>query len=284
MQTILIIAAVVVVILVYLLLARKRLMSPERFAEAVRRRLVSHHPGVSVKSAEGFDWVVDVSGDETSVFLHNIYAAYRQFPMHFEEMVDRFIKGVITSREDTSELAWEDAKPRLLPCLKPQLYLDQARQLSVGDSTIDKLIVFDYKRDLRTLIAIDSELTMSFANSDNLEKWGVTKDELLQVAIDNLSKLTAPHWAEATERAREHGVFAFALHDGYDASRILLPDFYERASRALGADRLLVGVPNRDFVCAIAENAPWRDKFTEQNRRDAENYDHPISPDPVSLP
>lgn len=282
MQAIVIIAVLVVAVVVYKIVSRKRVMSPEQFIEAVRQRILTNHANVSIKSADGFDWTLEIDGQQTQVFLNNTYARYTQYPAHFNMIVDHIINSFST-HEDTSELSWEDAKRRLFPCLKPWQYLEDSRQLPGGADAVDKLVVFDYDYNLKIIIAVDSETTMSFVNLDQLKSWGISKDELLRLSIENLSKLTAPHWAGATELAQNNGIFAFATHDGYDASRILLPDFYERASRALGSENLLVGIPNRDFIAAIPANAPWKDNFQKQVRSDAESYDHAILPDVITL-
>lgn len=283
MKAIMIVAVLVIAILLYRFVNRKRVMSPEQFVVAVRQRILSDHQNVTIKSADGFDWTLEIEGQPIQIYLNNTYARYCQYPAHFDAIVDNLIHAM-SARQDITGLTWEDAKSHLIPCLKSAQYLLDTRRLPGGIAMVDNLVILDYRHGLKILIAIDSEMAMSFANLEQLKRWGVSKDDLLRVSIENLSKLTAPHWVEATQRAQEKGFFAFATHDGYDASRILLPDFYERASRALGCKKLLVGIPNRDFISAIPEDAPWKDRFCKQVRSDAESYDHAISPDVITMP
>lgn len=284
MQAILIIIAILVILVViYKIYIRKRVMTPGQFIEAARQRIISDHPNVSIISIFGFNWTLEIEGKQNNIYFDNTYALYCRFPDQFNDIIDHFIRAM-SNPEDVEILSWDDAKHRLLPSLKSQYYIEDLRYMPGGATVADNLVVCDYNYGLKILIAIDSEMSISFATTKQLENWGVSKDELLRISIDNLSKLTAQLWVEATLRAQKSGVFAFATYDGYDASRILLPDFYERASRALGSNELLVGIPNRDFICAIPKNAPWKDKFCKQIQSDAQSCDHPITPDPITLP
>ncbi len=283
MQTIIIIAVLAILAVVYILATRKRVMSPEQFAEAVKQRIASNHPNITIKSTDGFNWVLEIENEERQWFLDNTYARYRQEPDDFDPLVDYMLDS-ISEMEDPVDISWEEAKPRLLPSLKSDQYFIDNLKLPGGAEMIEKLVSFDYVKDLKITIAIDSEMSMSFVNKQQLESWGVSKEDLLNTAIENLSKLTAQHWAEATRMAQENGLFAFMTHDGYDASRILLPDFHERASRALGCERILVGIPNRDFIAAIPENAPGKEKFCKQVRQDSEHYDHAVTSEIIALP
>src|SRR5690606_35857472 len=44
-----------------------------------------------------------------------------------------------------------------------------------------------------------------------------------------------------------------ASGDSYDASRLMLPELYNKLSEVLGPN-LLVGVPNRDFMIVLTED------------------------------
>lgn len=278
-----VLAAVVTAAIVSRRASSKRLMTPEQFAEAVKLRIRTHHPDVTIKRADGFELVLTFKGKDSPIYLNNSYATYRHDPIHFDENVDRLVRVLLETREP--DLTWTQARPRLFPALKPQQYLDQTRLLKGGSEAVDDLVVLGYRGDLRILLAIDFDASMTFATKSKLRKWGVTPDEALKCAVENLSKLTAPHWAEATEQARQKGFFAFDVRDGYDSSRLLLPDFCERASRALGCTRMAVGIPIRDLIIAVpAENANQVDRVRNVVMDTYSTGDHPITPDLIFLP
>lgn len=279
MKVAIIIAAIAVVILVYKYTTARKVMSPEQFCVAVKDRITKVYPNITIESIDGFDWKLIVDGEPRQIYLDNTYARYRHYPDQFDDLIDRFLQmlGTTNAVEITT---WLDAKPRLFPCLKSAEYLENYRKMTSGND----LVVMDYREGFKIIFAIDSDDSMAFVSISQLNDWGTSMEELLQISIDNLAKLTAPYWVEATQQAMEHGLFVFSIQDGYDASRILLPDFYERVSRALDYDKLLVGIPTRDFLSAIPQNAPWKNKFHKQIQSDYESFDHPVSPELIPMP
>ena len=81
---------------------------------------------------------------------------------------------------------------------------------------------------------------MSQVNGQQLERWGVDFDEAMDVALDNLRKLT-------TEGLRPiaAGVWQSPWRDNYDASRILLTDLITACD--VEGDPVVM-VPNRDTL------------------------------------
>lgn len=276
------VAAIVVIIVVVLVLRKKRLLTQAQFAEAVKQRIAQAHPGIHVLKADGLAFTISKDGKETGIYWDNAYAVYRNNPNFCSEIIDDFLKGM-TSRPEPPQ-TWAEAKPKLMPSLRARVYLEEAKKLPGGAETVEKAVVLDYNEELCILIAIDSELTIAFATKDQLSQWGVSPEQALDVAIENLGKVTGPLWPDATETAHKYGIFAFNTLDGYDASRVLLPDFYQRASQALESDRIVVGVPNRDYVVAMSVDNPVLGKHIEKIKKDFADYDHPISPNLIHLP
>lgn len=276
------IGAVVLIVIAVLALKKKRLMTPAQFAEAVRQRIAEAHSEIDIKEATGLQFILTKEDKDITVFWDNAYAVYRQNPGYCTQIIDDFLKGMTNRPEPPKTL--EEAKSKLLPSLRSRQYVADARKLPGGMETVEKLVVLDHSEELCILIAIDSELTISFAQKEQLEGWGVSPQQALEIAVKNLGKLTGPLWPDATEVARKHGFFAFNTMDGYDASRLLLPDFCQRACQALGCDRIAVGVPNRDYIAAFPVDSPVLAKHAEKMKQDFAQYDHAISPNLIYLP
>ncbi len=270
------------VMLVAFFLGRRARITPEKFVEAVNARLVEAHPDLKVIETNGFEMKIEKDGEAHTVFWDNAYMVYVRNPGYCNEIIDDFLKALTGKPELPA--TWDEARSRLLPSLKSRAYLEEVGKMANGAEFVEKLVVLDYKGDLCVFIAIDSELTVAFATKDQLADWGVSAEHALEVAIENLGKLTGPLWPDAVETASKSGYFAFNTLDGYDASRLLLPDFYERASRALGCTRIAVGTPNRDFIIAYPADNPALDKVAGKVRADYQSYDHAISPDMIHLP
>ena len=97
--------------------------------------------------------------------------------------------------------------------------------------------------------------------------------------MKNLAAKTGPLWEAALNKARKSGIFMFAALDGYDASRILLPDLYDRAGRALNSEKIVVVIPSRDLLMAL----PYKDQETDRKLKQETDKQytqasHPVSP------
>jgi uncharacterized protein YtpQ (UPF0354 family) len=86
-------------------------------------------------------------------------------------------------------------------------------------------------------IAYDGEFNVMRLNDATLKQWGVTLDDALDVAVDNLRLQSSKPWL-----ALQNGVFLSQFGDFYDASRLLLTDVLYRQPIA-GAP--VVMAPNR---------------------------------------
>lgn len=89
-------------------------------------------------------------------------------------------------------------------------------------------------------------------NGDHLLSWGVQPAAIQEAAMRNLATWSASApWTD--EVSGERRLLSSDTGDGWDASRILLPDVALRLAAELGpAGRVLVGIPERHLLVAGA--------------------------------
>jgi uncharacterized protein YtpQ (UPF0354 family) len=87
-------------------------------------------------------------------------------------------------------------------------------------------------------------------NADHLLTWGVTPGAIQDAALQNLATWSSTAaWTD--EVSGERRLLSSDTGDGWDASRILLPDVLDKIGRELGsAGRVLVGLPERHLLIA----------------------------------
>jgi uncharacterized protein YtpQ (UPF0354 family) len=97
-------------------------------------------------------------------------------------------------------------------------------------------------------------------NGDHVLSWGVPVAQIQEVALRNLASWSAgAAWTD--EVSGERRLISSDTGDGWDASRILLPEVIDRLSSELGsAGRVLIGVPERHLLTAGALR-PGDDEF-----------------------
>ncbi|HYG59031.1 MAG TPA: DUF1444 family protein [Symbiobacteriaceae bacterium] len=118
-----------------------------------------------------------------------------------------------------------------------------------------------------------------YVEYQELRDWGVSHTTVHVTAVRNLERLTLGK--RVNKLAAPDGsrpMFIWHLEDGYDAARILLPDWLGDFAGAVEG-RLLVGVPHRNWLVAFGDGDP--DMVDVIRRRVATEYktaDFPVSP------
>jgi uncharacterized protein YtpQ (UPF0354 family) len=250
-------AIVAVAIIVWAVVAhmrKARVMSQEEFQAAFKEKIEKEHPDVRIESESDFGFDLQVKGKPHRMNLANAYAIYARDPNAFEEIVRRHLSIVDSSRADVADMSWEEVKGRVLPVIKPEDYVEAAREEMAKAGSDADPVVLDYREGLKIMVVIDFPESMATCNVGQLANWGLSKEQLLETALRNLAVTTAPHWPTVVPDEAQNALI-FEVNDGYDASRILLPDFYERASRYLNCPRIAVGIPCRDLLIALPANA-----------------------------
>ena len=161
-------------------------------------------------------------------------------------------------RADAPEHDWSAARTRIFPLLRAAdtegVDPDHVHELSLVDSVANTQPV---KRPgpagLTIVYGIAADGFAILVNAEHLLSWGIGGAELDSVARENLSAWSdGAEWMEERENARQ--LLSSSTCDGYDASRLLLPEalvrIAELATGSARGTRVLVGVPDRDLLVA----------------------------------
>ncbi|MFZ6653855.1 hypothetical protein [Undibacterium sp. TJN19] len=190
-----------------------------------------------------------VVGDNAShvLNLHNAYRDYCAVPKHQRDTV--LLKYTAGLKIEGIPDDFASAKAHLMPSLKPR---GQGEYLRLTSKIQDKEMSYDaaalpFSDDAVLMLAYDTEHSMALVNKSNYESWGVTMEQALAAALDNLRDRTADHFVDLG-----HGLVAGVWDDAYDSSRILLHDLAYRAN--CGSDPVMM-IPSRGRFLLTASNA-----------------------------
>jgi hypothetical protein len=180
----------------------------------------------------------------------------------------------------TAEHSWEAAAPILYPVLRPAgtpgLHLATLTTPSSAAGNADPLLD-DGPVDLEIAYVITAVGFDVLANGDHLAAWSVSPATLREAAFRNLAAWAADaSWSIDADGRRR--VISSDTGDGWDASRILLPDAIAHLEGELGGpgDRVLVGLPARHLLLAATlhgddpEFAPLFAEFVQDYAGDSD--------------
>jgi hypothetical protein len=171
----------------------------------------------------------------------------------------------------TPEHDWSAARDHVFPALRPDgthgTALDDLDELRLQHEGMKKhaLPVLDPGPAGLSIVYVLREPAYDVVvNAEHLLTWGIEAQALRDAAMGNLSawSATAP-WTEELDGSRR--LLSSDTGDGGDAARILLPEVRQHlAGQCGGPARVLVGLPDRDFLIAgsLQPNDPgFADQF-----------------------
>lgn len=176
------------------------------------------------------------------LFLENGYREYCNAPAELREQhLRRLVRGWGLARPTIPE-EFEDVKPDLLPVVRPRAYFELTRlriQLEGGPAPN-----WPYQTlgdHLAAALVYDLPDAMQSVDQANLDAWGVSFYEAMEVARENLAQMPCNFLGP------EHGegLYVSACGDNYDASRLLSLDAI-RQMRVKGDPVAMA--PNRDTL------------------------------------
>jgi hypothetical protein len=118
-----------------------------------------------------------------------------------------------------------------------------------------------------------------YVTYQDLRDWGVTHTTVHVTAVRNLQRKTAgARFNKLDTPQGDRPMFIWHLEDGYDAARILLPDWLAEFGDAVPG-RLVLGVPHRNWLVAFGDADPELVRVVKR-RVESEHHsaDFPVSP------
>jgi len=216
-------------------------------------------------------------GDESlQVNLTNTYREYMAAPSaERKSIVSRFIRSWIEGRKGIPE-EFEDAAHDLLPGIRGRstyelLKLQMRAQGNTGFQWPYRVIADHYGAGL----IYDLPHAMSQINGQQLARWGVEFDEAMDVALDNLRKISEQGFAPLAP-----GVWKSTWRDNYDPSRLLLGELI--AAHDVEGDPVVM-VPNRDTLLLTGADDEVGQGIMAAAAEEATRQPRPIHTMPIRL-
>jgi len=253
-----------------------RLLDLESFTAHVEA--ATQDAGFAVEKCEGSVLYVILHGRQPlRCDLKRAYRAYKASPRRLDDIVRAHLEALRHVPSRTPPLTEEQAAKSLLPMLNQAQWLEQT-----GQQNVPPLVHRPFVAGLVITYVFDFPSSRAYVNVDMMAK--ITRqseipfEAIHEYALENLRRRTTSRIYK-THGLRSKTMIVCETHDGYAATRVLLPDLMARwAERIPG--RMLIGIPNRDFLVAFSDRNPSRvAAIASQTRHDAARRDHPLCAD-----
>lgn len=242
-------------------------LSREQFIEQVISHVRMKFPLVKLARGEK-QFSMSVNGHVAP--LENLYRAAVLRPDDLERQVDRWMVELLRAAEGTPDQtgSFEQVKDRILPMVLSAGTAELNTEMMVTQPLIEGLMI---------AYALDSDRTISYIPRTLFDEWGMSVDDLHQVALKNLvARSEAINAHAAQDQDGSINLILFQTMDGYDASRILLPTLHERLREHLGSP-FAAGIPNRDILLCFRDDEETVNRLQAQIAEDFRQMPHQVT-------
>ena len=258
-------------------------MTRDQFARTVIDRVRGRFPLVKIGRARQ-PFSLRVNGHVAS--LENLYRIARLRPEDLQHQIERWAVELLRVGEGTPDQNADlsDVEDRLLPMVLPcnepadPTSLATPSVSGVGpDGRLDHLATQPLVPGLCVGYVVDGDRTIAYVSQDAVRRWQTDLDDLHERAMRNLVERSENMKAHAAQDAEgEINLILFQTLDGYDASRLLLPNLHERLREHLGSP-FVAAVPNRDILLCFRNDPETIDSLRQQIRTDFHTMPHQVT-------
>jgi uncharacterized protein YtpQ (UPF0354 family) len=240
--------------------------SREKFVQQVLSCVADRFP--LVKIARGDEpFSMRVNGHVAS--LENLYRAVVLSPDESRHQIERWVVELLRAAEGNPDRtgSFEELKDRILPMILAE------EDVAAHKHTVTQQLI----EGLRVAYAIDSDRTIAYIPEAQFEQWGVSRDDLHEAALGNLiARSEAMNAHAAQDEDGRVNLILFQTMDGYDASRILLPNLHDKLREYLGSP-FGAGIPNRDILLCFRNDEETVDRLRDQIADDHKKLPHGVT-------
>ncbi len=181
--------------------------------------------------------------NRVEVVLDEPFADYEADPTRREEI----LAGIVAETqnrldEGIDQASFADVKSDLMPVLKPRF---EVRNFP------EKPAATPFPADLSVVYGVDRERDFTVVTPTDIRRWGTSLDEIHEIALDNLLKQTNSDEKLLCEPSQGSELCGWASGDGYDATRMIVPELRRQIERVYDGDPALYAVPAENVFVAL---------------------------------
>ena len=240
-------------------------LSREQFVDQVLQYVHEKFPLVKIsRGKEPFSMLVN--GHLAS--MENVYRMAVLQPDETRHHIERWVVELVRAAEGTPDRTgtFEELRDRILPMI-----------VAEGDRDRRTMVIEPLLEGLSVAYAIDSDRTIAYIPEQQFKEWSIDRQTLHEAAIENLVKRSESMSAHAAQDEEgKINLILFQTMDGYDASRVLLPNLHEKLREHLGSP-FVAAIPNRDILLCFRNDDDTVERLREQIEADHKRMPHGVT-------
>ena len=243
-------------------------MLVRKVANEVLRQLKEKHP------EQEYEFDADkIRGKHQVVYLSNLVREVRAEPERRDKIIKHFVDTLSqpAAAEFGSEV-WDEVRGSIIPILKPRDYIKKE-----GPTT--HFLITEWLADVIICYAIRSKNMFRFVTGWDVNRWGLTDDQLREQALANLVALPWPKQLVGSRGKNDGRIIIVDTDDNLASSRLLHPELHKMFSGPLGSP-FLAGIPCRDRLVLYSNRREMKQRIARKLKKDHNASAYSITPHP----
>ncbi len=229
--------------------------------------------GYTVEKEAGTRLFIRMSSQSQGLDMKLLYQAYQNAPERLEDVVKAHLAALAQTAQATKPITPQQAAAALLPVLQPRTWLEEMQKHHPTP-----LLQQPFGSGLVIVYLFDLPSGRTYVNESMVKELLAARDlaAIHAHALKNLRSCIDKYTIEGHGNF-EHTLISCESQNGYAAMCILLPELLEEWDRRMPG-RMVIGIPNRDFIIAFSERNPSFGSISQQIAEDARRQEHPLTP------
>jgi hypothetical protein len=258
-------------------IGKEKPMPFPQFRDHVRLSVRRVVPGAKIEPRD-FGFVLMQEGKApTTCNLRSLYNEYSRVPGDRDAMIERWI-GTLTM--DIPDHSWMEAQMTLRPCLKNADYLGHALRQMQKNTPPDSLPSSPFAGDLSVIVMRELPGTVVAVTQSTLDGWGVTFEQAMQQALNNMNMQPFPNVTNALvagtgakRDAIQEEVGLVFEGDHLTATWIVVARFRDFVTQRLQGDYVAY-TPTRSRLTVVRADEPGLIAQVQNNNRKVTGMAH----------
>lgn len=235
-----------------------------------RLKKATEQAGYTVDNQQKKDLYVIINEKPMRCDIDMLYGSYKSAPDRLDDIVQVHLSALKKMPPPPPPLTEKEAGESLLPMLQNNSWLQQTRK-----QDIPRPISRAYKANLWITYVFDQPQYRAYIHADMMPD--VPPAAIHEIALNNLRRRTSSKLVQI-QGIGDDTLIVCETSDGFAATRILLPELMQTWHDRMPG-KMLLGIPNRDFLIAFSDRSKHKTAVSQQVRADCKSKEFPLTPE-----